>query len=104
MVANDDPIAPQLIDQLLMRLSPNPVRTNDEIKISLSGLGKNGRMPITIEIFNIKGQVIYRTEVNSISSNELVRSINLSNYTSGLYLCRARTGDQTNMKKFTIIK
>jgi len=104
MVDNDDPIAPQLINQLHMRLSPNPVRTNGEITISLSGLEKNGRMPITIEIFNIKGQVIHHTEVNSISSNELVRSVNLSNYTSGLYLCRATTGDQTTIKKFTIKK
>jgi hypothetical protein len=49
MVGNDDPIAPQLIDQLHMRLSPNPYELMIEIKISLSGLEKNGRMPITIE-------------------------------------------------------
>jgi len=67
-------------------------------------LGKNRGMPITIEIFNIKGQVTHRTEINDVSSNELARSINLSNYTSGLYLCRVRTGGQATVKKFTILK
>ncbi|HQH50709.1 MAG TPA: FG-GAP-like repeat-containing protein [Candidatus Cloacimonadota bacterium] len=104
MVTNDDPLAPQLAGQLQIRLSPNPVRTNGEITVSLSGLGKNRGMPITIEIFNIKGQVIHLTEINDVSSNELARSINLSDYTSGLYLCRVRTGGQATVKKFTILK
>ena len=104
MVTNDDPLAPQLAGQLQIRLSPNPVRTNGEITVSLSGLGKNRGMPITIEIFNIKGQVTHRTEINDVSSNDLARSINLSDYTSGLYLCRVRTGGQATVKKLTIIK
>jgi len=104
LVANDDPIAPPLTDQLHMSLSPNPVRTNKEITISLSGLKKNGRMPITIEIFNIKGQVFYHAEDNNMATGELVRSVNLSHYASGLYLCRAKAGDHTTIKKFTIIK
>lgn len=104
MVANDDPIAPQIIDQLHMRLSPNPVRTNGEITISISGVDINREMPLQVEIYNLKGQVLDRIEVNSISSIELVTTANLSKHPSGVYLCRARIGNLSNSKKFTIIK
>ncbi|MBW6514099.1 MAG: FG-GAP repeat protein [Candidatus Syntrophosphaera sp.] len=104
MVANDDPSAPQLSDRLQMRLSPNPVLTNGEITISISGVYKNRETPLQVEIFNLKGQVMHRIEVNNMLSNELVSTVNISNYSSGMYLCRARIGDQSTIKKFTIIK
>ena len=104
MVANDDPSMPQLSDQLQMRLSPNPALTNGEIIISISGVDINKGMPLKIEIYNLKGQIIHQTEVSSILTNELVSSVNLSNYPAGLYICRARIGDQSIIKKFTIIK
>jgi len=104
MVANDDLIAPQLIDQLHMRLSPNPVRTNGEITVSITGVDITREMPLQVEIFNLKGQVIYKSDINSISSNESVSTVNLSNYPSGVYLCRARIGNMSTSKKFTIIK
>jgi len=104
MVANDDPSMPQLSDQLQMRLSPNPALTNGEIIISISGVDINKGMPLKIEIYNLKGQIIHQTEVSSILTNELVSSVNLSNNPAGLYICRARIGDQSIIKKFTIIK
>lgn len=104
MVANDDPLAPQLSDQLQMRLSPNPVITKGEIVIVISGVDRNKEMPMEIDIFNLKGQVIHRTEVNSVSSDEFVGKVNVSRYASGLYICRARLGNQTVTKRFTIIK
>ena len=104
LVSNHDLIAPPVKDQLILSLSPNPLRTNDEITISLTGLEKSIGKPITIEIFNIKGQALHQLEISSISSNKLVRSINLSNYTSGLYLCRVKIGERATTKKFTIIK
>ncbi len=104
LVSNHDLIAPPVKDQLFLSLSPNPLRTNDEITISLTGLEKSIGKPITIEIFNIKGQAIHQLEISSISSHELVKTVNLSNYPSGLYLCRAKTGKHAITKKFTIIR
>jgi|LSQX01.2.fsa_nt_gb hypothetical protein len=104
LVSNHDLIAPPVKDQLILSLSPNPLRTNDEITISLTGLEKSIGKPITIEIFSIKGQAIHQVEVGGISSHELVRSINLSNYPTGLYLCRVKIGERATTKKFTIIK
>lgn len=75
-----------------------------QITISLTGLEKSIGKPITIEIFSIKGQAIHQVEVGGISSHELVRSINLSNYPTGLYLCRVKIGERATTKKFTIIK
>ncbi|MCB5234317.1 MAG: T9SS type A sorting domain-containing protein [Candidatus Cloacimonetes bacterium] len=55
-------------------------------------------------MFSIKGQAIHEVKVGGISSNKLVRSINLSNYPAGLYLCRVKIGERATTKKFTIIK
>jgi hypothetical protein len=104
MVACDDPIAPQLSDQLYMRLSPNPVLTDGKITVSISGVDINRGAPLIVEIFNLKGQVIHRSESNSTSSYELVSTANLTNPPSGVYICRARIGNMSTSKKFTIIK
>lgn len=104
MVANDDPSAPQLSDQLYMSLSPNPVGSEGKITISISGVDGTREMPLQVEIYNLKGQVVERLEVNSLSSNELVTTANLSNHPSGVYLCRARIGKLSTSKRFTIIK
>lgn len=104
MVANDDPTDQQLSDHLQMRLSPNPVLTNAEIIISISGVDINRGVPLIVEIFNLKGQVIHRSEKNSTSSYELVSTVNLANTPSGVYICRARIGNMSTSKKFTIIK
>ena len=104
MVANDDPSTPQLSDHLQMRLSPNPVPANGVIQLSISGLEKGNNIPLVIEIFNLRGQSVYRTEVNDIQSNDLIRSYNLPNYSSGVYICHARIGNQTVTKRFTIIR
>jgi len=104
MVANDDPTYQQLSDHLQMRLSPNPVLTNAEIIISISGVDINRGVPLIVEIFNLKDQVIHRSEKNSTSSYELVSTVNLANTPSGVYICRARIGNMSTSKKFTIIK
>jgi hypothetical protein len=104
MVANDDPTNQQLSDQLQMRLSPNPVLTNAEIIISISGVDINRGVPLIVEIFNLKGQVIHRSQKNCMSSYELVSTVNLTNTASGVYICRIRIDNMSTSKKFTIIK
>ena len=104
-VANDDSSIPSISSSLVMNLSPNPITKSAQyLNVDLKGGALNKGDQITLEIFNIKGQVFYHAEDNNMATGELVRSIDLSHYTSGLYLCRAKAGDHTTIKKFTIIK
>ena len=104
MVANNDPLAPQLSQQLQMTLSPNPVRNINEININIISSAVDKGKPVRIEVFNLKGQSVYQSEETSISFTEISRKVNLSNYPSGIYLCRAQVGNKQISKKFTIIK
>ncbi|MDD2230324.1 MAG: FG-GAP-like repeat-containing protein [Candidatus Cloacimonetes bacterium] len=104
MVANDDPLVPQLSQQLQMMISPNPVRNISEININIISSAVDKGEPVRIEVFNLKGQSVYQSEETSISFTEISRKVNLSNYPSGIYLCRAQVGNKQISKKFTIIK
>ncbi|MCK9310282.1 MAG: FG-GAP-like repeat-containing protein [Candidatus Cloacimonetes bacterium] len=104
MVANNDPLAPQLSQQLQMMISPNPVRNTAEISIDLISTAVDKGKPVRIEVFNLKGQSVYQSEDNSTPFAEFNRKVYLSNYPSGIYLCRAQVGNKQISKKFTIIK
>lgn len=104
MVANDDPCAPQLSDQFHMSIYPNPVLAGGKITISISGVDKTREVPLQVDIYNLKGQVVERLEVNSLTPDELVTTANLSNHPSGVYLCRAKIGIMSTSKRITIIE
>ncbi|MDD2230323.1 MAG: FG-GAP-like repeat-containing protein, partial [Candidatus Cloacimonetes bacterium] len=71
MVANDDPLVPQLSQQLQMTLSPNPVRNINEININIISSAVDKGEPVRIEVFNLKGQSVYQSEETSISFTEI---------------------------------
>jgi len=103
MVATDDPHAPQLSNTMQMRLSPNPVLNDGKVKISLSGLDRGKGIPLKVEIYNLKGQLVQKAEFRA-PSNAVSIPFDLSKYPSGVYICRASVGSQAVSKKFTIIK
>ncbi len=104
MVANDDPSAPQLSDQIQMRLSPNPVRNAGEISIAISGVEKGQSKTVRVELFNLKGQIVHQSEIITLSPTVTLISFELSSLPSGVYICRARIGNMSTSKKLTIIK
>lgn len=104
MVVDDDPIAPNLSNHGQMKISPNPIRNANEISIALTSTIIGNGNPVVIEVFNLKGQIVYRSEFIRMSSAELISTVNLANYPSGVYVCRARIGNRSTSKKFTIIK
>jgi len=104
MVANDDAHAPQVTEQMQMHLSPNPVTKDRRINLSFTGACKDRKMPVLVEIYNLKGQLVHHSEIKEVTSNATSIPAEFSQYPSGVYICRAKVGNQTISKKYTIIK
>ncbi len=104
MVANDDQFAPPLTEGINMLISPNPVRRDGVLRLSLRGADKYVGMPVKVEVFNIKGQAVQQTETPQSYTHDYSAELNLSGLASGVYLCRATIGKQAVNKKVTIIK
>ena len=104
MVASTDPLSPPLSEVVGLQISPNPVRRNGKIMISLNGIDKYVGMPGSIEVYNIRGQAVYQTEILCAKSHGTIAELPLSGFSNGVYICRARIGNQSVSKKITIIK
>ncbi len=60
-VALDDPFLPGIGDQLTIRVSPNPItRADQALSVNIKGSVTNWTEAVSIEIFNIKGQSVFR--------------------------------------------
>jgi len=69
-------------------ISPNPA--DDELIIT-SGLDTSG----TLEVFNILGKSVFFTEVNNLNTK-----INVSNFSTGMYILKIKSGNSFITKKF----
>jgi len=101
-VAIDDPLTPALAEQLSIRISPNPLtKINQSLTFSLKGNIQAGQEPMIIEIYNIKGQSVYK-EVNQTHPGNRY-SVAPGSLSNGIYFCKVKSGKQTTITKFTII-
>ncbi|MEO8150356.1 MAG: PKD domain-containing protein, partial [Bacteroidia bacterium] len=75
----------------LVSLQPNPVK--DILTVNLPGNASKVRMSVT----NSFGQLIYETQKNEIVNK--TASINLSSYSSGVYILKIESNDQVVLKK-----
>ena len=103
-VTNDDPMLPGIGDQLSIRLSPNPItRADQALSVNIKGSVTNGSEAVSIEIFNIKGQSVYR-ETHEHYSGAGKYMVNTPSLSTGIYLCKVISGKQTAISKFSVIK
>ena len=103
-VANDDPVLPGIGDQFTLRVNPNPVtRADQALSVIVKGGAPNGTEAISIEIFNIKGQSVYK-ESHDYHSGDGKYTVNTSSLSTGIYLCKVASGKQTAISKFSVIK
>jgi len=103
-VANDDPVLPGIGDQFTLRVNPNPVtRADQALSVIVKGGAPNGTEAISIEIFNIKGQSVYK-EAHENYSGDGKYKVNTPNLSTGIYLSKVKSGKQTAVSKFSVIK
>jgi len=103
-VAIDDSLLPGIGEQFALRVSPNPVTKADQaLSVIIKGAATNGTEAVSIEIFNIKGQSVYK-ESHDYHSGDGKYTVNTSSLSTGIYLCKVASGKQTAISKFSVIK
>lgn len=102
-VANEDPNIPEPMLVLNLRIYPNPANTDKgDINITFNQSVLRNAEPIRVQIFNIRGQLVYEDTVLTARS-ESNHNINISKLPSGIYICKATRGRLSSNKRFTII-
>jgi len=101
-VAIDDQVIPGVSEHLVINLSPNPIAHNDQAaRFILKGF--TCPAPIIIEVYNIKGQCVYRMEKN-VNSKNASYELPVDSLSNGVYLCRATSGKLSAISKFSIVR
>jgi hypothetical protein len=96
-VAVSDEQSPLLMAQFLNNY-PNPFTNETMLRYRV----EKDNMPITLSVYNLKGQLI-KTVVNSImDSGEHSVVFNGAELASGIYLCRLQSPDGTQTKKIVL--
>ena len=73
---------------------PNPVVSNMQVKISV-----NQPSIVTIEVLNFQGMKLQSKHVGIVHS-QTTESLNVDGYPPGIYLLRAKTGDEIITRRF----
>jgi hypothetical protein len=93
---------------VLAQNTPNPFNPTTVIRYSVPDLG-NVQLPVEIAIYNVKGELI-RTLVNHPQSSGSYqtrwngRDQNGQTVSSGIYYCRLKCGDESDMRKMVLMK
>jgi len=104
MVADEDPVASAVPEQLNVIINPNPLREGNVINCAIQCPEKAKNQKLSIEIFNIKGQRLYQAPEQNMIATEFYTSIPLPTLPSGLYLCKVKVGNIEKVSKITILK
>ncbi len=83
----------------LLPAYPNPFNPATNLTIHLDQDGV-----ITLEIINIRGQLVTALRHEWLTANEYTTRWDGSNYSSGIYFARLQQGDQTATRKLILIK
>jgi hypothetical protein len=103
-VANEDESIPLAQNVILYDNYPNPFNPETTIEFSIPA-----RMPVCLEVFNIKGQLVTRLidEVLPAGTHKVVFNgldINKRNIASGVYYYRIKTPSGVQMRKMLLLK
>jgi len=87
------------LDKGSMDVYPNPASNTATVALKL-----NTTADVSLEVYNMAGQVVYSMPSESRSVGTSVSSINLANLASGDYFVRVSVGTETLTKKLTVAK
>lgn len=97
----DDPIAPAL-QPLRVKVSPNPLRFGESLKLTLSGL--DSHLPLMISLYNLRGQLLRQNNLSEIGSSKANYPLDVSTLPSGIYLCRVGQGSKQHTVRLSIVR
>lgn len=96
----DDDIGDQLPGAFrVMQNYPNPFNPSTKIAFELPRAEN-----VTIEIFDLLGGLVERTDMGRLSAGRHTYDFDASALASGIYLYRVKAGEQSELKKMTLLK
>lgn len=101
-VAVNDPSIPP-VQATQVWVSPNPLIRNTPMQITISGDKVPQADAIHILIYNVKGQRIAQTTLETNGKREIDAQINLPGAPAGLYIFKAQVGKELISGKFTVL-
>jgi len=104
-IEDDDQIN-ELIIQNRINVYPNPFNASSQISLQLNSDDK--KLPVTLGVYNVKGQLVKTILDNSIINEQILNwngNDNTGNRAaSGIYFLKLETNSTTNLKKVMLIK
>lgn len=98
-VANVDPVLPGIGDQFTIRVSPNPVRSSQQLTIKTQS-----NEQFTLDIYNIKGQKVLSLQVDKSEQIEWdLRDQENKSLPSGVYIIKSRNSNAIKPCKVVLI-
>ena len=83
-------------------ISPNPADASVKISYSVP-MTKSGMLPVTIELLNSIGVISFKTTEKSMMPGNYELNIETNELQSGIYYCRLKAGDYSQVRKLVII-
>jgi predicted metalloprotease with PDZ domain len=93
----------QLQANKMLSISPNPASSSVKISFIVAGQNVN-KEPVTIEIMNSVGTVSLKMEEKKVSPGSYDITLGTENLKPGIYYCRLRTSNQTEVRKLVIAR
>ncbi|MFV1883946.1 MAG: T9SS type A sorting domain-containing protein [Balneola sp.] len=84
---------------ILYQNYPNPFNPSSTFSFEL-----NEPNIAQVSVYNVFGQLVYSKNLGKLNSGVHTETINLSNYSSGMYLLKVSAGNQSQTIKMTLIK
>jgi len=91
-----------IMEDVSLRLSPNPANASTKIIYSLPETGINGA-PVTVEIVNSIGKCIKKLSAENMSGGNNETEVETGSFQSGIYYCRLKAGNISIVRKLVII-
>ncbi len=80
-------------------VAPNPVRNNATMFFTL-----NDKQETVVRVLNVTGEVVYTKNLGMLSAGEYTEELTLDHLSSGVYFVNLISGEDTGIKKVSVIK
>jgi hypothetical protein len=80
-------------------IAPNPVRDNATLFFTL-----NDKQETFVRVLNVTGEVVFTRDLGMLSAGEYREELSLSSLSSGVYFINLVSGQETGIKKVSVIR
>jgi hypothetical protein len=80
-------------------VSPNPINDNATLNFTL-----NDKYQTQVRVMNVTGEVVFVKDLGNLSAGDYTETLQLGNLSAGVYFINLISGEETGVKKVSVIK